>query len=60
MLDTNRTTFKLALIATVATVEAAIVTDGLWTGHDWEQTSTGYKFVNGVPTSDDLLTARRL
>ena len=48
----------LALIATQAS--AAIAENGIWTGNDWNDSNSGVKVVNGVPTSDDPLIRRRI
>merc|ERR1712228_549187 len=47
-------------ISAAASVQAAIVTDGLWTDHDWTHSGTGYTMTNGIPGSDDANTNRRL
>jgi chitodextrinase len=60
MTNSYTTRFTLALLASISTVKASISTEGLWTNNDWTETSTGYKFTNGVPGSDDTLTNRRI
>ena len=52
--------FTLAMISAAASVQAAIVTDGLWTDHDWTHSGTGYTMTNGIPGSADANTNRRL
>ena len=53
-----RTTFTLALLSTAVVVEAAIKTTGLWTGKD--HTSKSFTFTNGIPTSSNAETQRRM
>lgn len=54
------TKFAVALLMTHVSVRAAISTDGLWTGKDWEQSDVGYRYTNGVPNSADYETNRRI
>jgi hypothetical protein len=57
----NAINFALAMLASTFTVKASIVEEGPWTDRDWsESNTTGYKYVNGIPTSDDALTNRRI
>ena len=45
----------------LASVQAAIVKDGLWTGKDWcEATTVGVCYENGVPTSKDEKVLQRI
>lgn len=39
---------------------AAIVADGLWTGHDWYDSTNKIGVKNGVPYSDDSAKQREL
>ena len=48
---------KLALLATV---QAAIVDDGLWTGHDYLDATTKIGVENGVPYSSEPNQQRRI
>ena len=47
-------------IALLATVQAAIVEDGLWTGHDFLDPTTKIGVTNGVPYSTNDLQQRRI
>ena len=44
----------------VAVANAYIKEEGLWTGHDWTSSTTGYSFENGVPYSNDEAINRRI
>jgi len=50
---------KLALTL-LATVQAAIVEDGLWTGHDYLDPQTKIGVVNGIPYSTNDSQQRRI
>ena len=59
----NSFTKQLALCALALLtleVEAAIVTDGLWTGNDWYDSANGMGVQNGKPYSNDAAGLRRL
>ena len=50
--------FIVPLLA--AATQAAIVKDGLWTGHDWYDEEARIGVVNGVPYSNDIDRQRQL
>jgi hypothetical protein len=45
---------------TIALLAAAVQASYPWTDNNWTMDSTGYKFTNGVPSSDDPLVHRRI
>ncbi len=52
---------KIAGVALLAAFsEAAIVEDGIWTGHDWYDAALKIGVKNGVPYSKDKLVQHRL
>ena len=52
---------KIASVALLATFsEAAIVEDGIWTGHDWYDDAKNIGVKNGEPYSKDKLVQHRL
>ena len=54
------TKFTIALLMSAVAVEAAIVETGPWTGKDWVQSNAGYKYTNGIVSSTDANTQRRI
>jgi chitodextrinase len=54
----NLQIISLALLAAFS--EAAIETDGIWTGHDWYDSASKIGVKNGVPYSDDPLVQHRI
>ena len=44
----------------MAVANAAIVEDGIWTGHDWYDDDLNIGIMNGEPFTNDPVVSRRI
>ena len=56
----TKTIYSVALLLSAEFASAAIVADGIWTGHDWYDNANKTGVKNGVPYSKDAVRQRAL